>query len=347
MLNTLTYLKDPDTIKPIFWDGETESIKVIDQRLLPNEYKIIEIKTVQEMTDAIKNMTVRGAPLIGISAAFGMVLAAKNKTDFCEADKLLRESRPTAVNLMWALDEMQALLKTCELDDIKTIYKKFLTKALWILEDDIQRCLLMSELAANYIQNLFSQKISQKQKLKIITHCNAGALATGGYGTALGVIRTLADRDLVEMVFVDETRPRQQGARLTAWELAHDKIPATLITDNMAAHIMQDHAVDFIVTGADRIAANGDAANKIGTYGLAIVAKYHQVPFFIAAPESTIDKALADGKLIPIEERCHTEVTIINDNYCTVESGINICNPAFDVTPRELITEIFTEKGRF
>lgn len=336
------YLSNPHTIKPLIWNESKELVEVIDQRLLPTEFKIIEITSSQEMAFAIKDMIIRGAPLIGVGAAFGMALAAKNGEDFCEADKLLRSTRPTAVNLHWALDQIQEVLKSCELDDRTTIYKKILAKAKWILEDDIERCFRMSKHAAEYIK-----KRIKKSKLKIITHCNAGALATGGYGTALGVIRTLAAENLIEMVYVDETRPRQQGARLTAWELAHDGIPATLVTDNMAAHIMKVHDVDCVIVGSDRITANGDAANKIGTYGLAIIAKHHNVPFFVIAPESTVDHSLSHGDLIPIEERHHEEVSHINGKSCTAAKGVGFFNPGFDVTPYQLIEKIFTENGEF
>ncbi len=355
------YLACPNTIKPLIWNDSKELVEVIDQRLLPAEFKIIEITSSQEMAHAIKDMIIRGAPLIGIGAAFGMALAAKNGEDFCEADKLLRSTRPTAVNLHWALDQIQEVLKSCELDNRQMIYKKILAKAKWILEDDIERCFRMSEHAAEYIKTFIARNgqspslrgdegdeaIHTTKKLKIITHCNAGALATGGYGTALGVIRTLAAENLIEMVYVDETRPRQQGARLTAWELAHDGIPATLVTDNMAAHIMKVHDVDCVIVGSDRITANGDAANKIGTYGLAIIAKHHTVPFFVIAPESTVDHGLSHGDLIPIEERHHEEVSHINGQSCTASKGVDFFNPGFDVTPHELIEKIFTENGAF
>ena len=378
------YLSNPTTIKPLTWNEDKELVEVIDQRLLPAEFKIIEITSSEEMAFAIKDMIIRGAPLIGVGAAFGMALAAKSGEDFCEADKLLRGTRPTAVNLHWALDQIQEVLKSCELDDRETIYKKILAKAKWILEDDIERCFRMSEHAANYIkENIFNRLLEKlpdarlarnvkaeltpssmmtshdernaadgtlqlvARKLKIITHCNAGALATGGYGTALGVIRTLAAENLIEIVYVDETRPRQQGARLTAWELAHDGIPATLVTDNMAAHIMKVHDVDCVIVGSDRITANGDAANKIGTYGLAIIAKHHNVPFFVIAPESTVDRSLSHGDLIPIEERHHEEVSHINGKSCTAAKGVGFFNPGFDVTPHELIEKIFTENGAF
>ncbi len=369
-----------DELRPLIWDDDKACAKLIDQRILPYELTLVEISSVEAMGAAIKDMVLRGAPLIGIAAAYGMALAARAGFDLCEADKLLRSTRPTAVNLMWALDQVQAVIQSCTLDSRETIYQKILAKAHWILEDDIARCKTMSSVGAEYIKTRFNS-IDRKsvvsdcqmqgtrsteepkftvvneamrcerntavgnQRLRILTHCNAGALATGGYGTALGVIRTLAAEGLVEMVYADETRPRQQGARLTAWELAYDGIPVTLNTDNMAAHLMKQGLIDLVITGADRITANGDVANKIGTYGLAILAKYHDIPFYVAAPESTIDRSLAHGDQIIIEERDSSEVSHINGESCTAAQGVCFVNPGFDVTPRELIEAIFTEQG--
>lgn len=361
-------------LQPIKWNFEKELIEIIDQRLLPYEFKYIEINTLEEMANAIRDMAVRGAPLIGISAAFGMVLGFKEfwsllQNDvsrsmlmeaFKKADQILRSTRPTAVNLMWALDQMKSEYENWvhKLDlarfskkDLGDLYKKLLDKAIWVLEDDISRCKTLSEKAADYISKKFPNK-----KLRVMTHCNAGALATGGYGTALGLIRSLHSRGLIEMVYSDETRPRQQGSRLTVWELAYEKIPVTMNTDNMAGYLMQQGLVDLVVTGADRIAANGDSANKIGTYSLAILAKYHGVPFYIAAPESTIDRSIPDGSHIPIEIRDFKELSHINGKACTYiteESSsdsnhnfgeVNFVNPGFDVVPASLIEKIFTEK---
>ncbi len=335
-------------LRPLFWDDTNESVKLIDQRLLPYELQLVEITNVEDMANAIKDMVLRGAPLIGIAAAYGMALAAKQGYDLRAADILLRSTRPTAVNLMWALDLVKDLIS----------YEEILVKAHWILEDDIARCKAMSKVGAEYIKkhhcstpSLRATKgsvaisLAQTRPLRILTHCNAGALATGGYGTALGVIRTLHAEGLVEMVYADETRPRQQGARLTVWELVEDNIPVTLNTDNMAAHLMKQGLIDLVITGADRITANGDAANKIGTYGLAILAKYHNIPFYIAAPESTIDRSLSSGDEIIIEERDSSEVSHINGLTCTAASGTCFVNPGFDVTPNELIEAIFTEEG--
>ena len=313
---------------------------LLDQRLLPYEFKYVEISSYEEMAIAIKDMVVRGAPAIGIAAAFGMALAAKKNEDLKNADEALRKTRPTAVNLMWALDEIE---KT------DGSFSEILKKAEWILEDDISRCKRMGEVGAQYIKNKFPNK-----KLKVMTHCNAGALATGGYGTALGVIRSLHKEGLVEMVYADETRPRQQGARLTVWELAYDNIPVTLNTDNMAAHLMKEGLIDLVIVGSDRVAANGDAANKIGTYQLAISANYHHIPFYVAVPHSTVDMTLITGDEIPIEERDSKEVSHINNQTCTATEDlnqdlgkVNFVNPAFDVTPNALIEAIFTEDGLF
>ena len=337
-------------LRPLKWNSETASIMVIDQRLLPHELKWVEVSNAQEMAFAIKDMIIRGAPLIGIGAAYGMAMAARDKMDLDDADKLLRSTRPTAVNLMWALDECKKVIheyglsrNTCGEFDHAALFRKLLEKAAWILEDDVARCKQMSKVGADYIKN----KFGTDKKFRILTHCNAGALATGGYGTALGVIRELDKEGLVEMVYSDETRPRQQGSKLTAWELAHDNIPVTMISDNMAAHTMKQGLIDLVVVGSDRITANGDAANKIGTYQVAIVAQHHKVPFFVAAPHSTIDMNLASGDLIPIEERDPAELHTINEKLVTADQGVEFYNPGFDVTPNEMIEAIFTEQGLF
>ncbi|MCE2928327.1 MAG: S-methyl-5-thioribose-1-phosphate isomerase [Candidatus Caenarcaniphilales bacterium] len=329
-------------LEAISWDEDKEIVRLLDQRDLPYKETWIEIDNYHDLAKAIKDMVLRGAPLIGISAAYGMALAAKKNEDFCVADQALRETRPTAVNLMWALDQIQAVIQGSSLDDNKTIYQKILTKAKAIHQEDLEACKKMSEIGAEYIKEK-----TGKKKLRIMTHCNAGALATGGYGTALGVIRKLHEEDLVEMVYSNETRPRQQGSRLTAWELAYEGIPVTMLSDNMAAHCMKHKMIDLVIVGADRITANGDAANKIGTYQVAIVAKHHDVPFFVAAPESTIDRSLASGDLIPIEQRNVSELHTINGDLVTASSGVDFFNPGFDVTPNELIEAIFTEKGIF
>lgn len=371
-----------NTLEPIRWNKEKQLVEVIEQRLLPYELKWVEIKTVKEAAVAIKDMVVRGAPLIGITAAYGMAFAAREAMDLNEADKLLRSTRPTAVNLMWALDQIwvkiSQLLRysdpsqssltqksTPVVQDLKALYLKnfdasspvfsndlfvgILEKAHFIHKDDIERCKKMSQLGADYILEKFRIAAGGgfRRGLFVMTHCNAGALATGGYGTALGVIRKLHELGCIEMVYSNETRPRQQGSRLTAWELAHDNIPVTMLADTMAAHLMKQGKIDLVITGADRITANGDAANKIGTYQVAIAAQYHQIPFFVAAPHSTIDMSLSSGDLIEIEQRPADEVSHINGKTCTAAQGVSVENPAFDVTPNALIEAIFTEQGLF
>lgn len=330
------------SLSPIQWIDETSTVKIIDQRLLPYELKWIEISNTQEMACAITNMALRGAPLIGIAAAYGMVLATKENLDLNQADQILRSTRPTAVNLMWALDEIQSVINNFANNEKSFLMSELLKKAKSIHAEDYLSCKKMSEIAADYIKNKFGRK-----KFRIMTHCNAGALATGGYGTALGLIRELFSEDLVEMVYSNETRPRQQGSRLTAWELAYEGIPVTMLSDNMAAHCMKQGMIDFVIVGADRITANGDAANKIGTYQVAIVANFHNIPFYVIAPESTIDRTLASGDLIPIEERDSAELHTINDQLVTASAGVDFFNPGFDVTPNALIEAIFTEKGLY
>ncbi len=329
-------------IRPIEWvDGYS---RMVDQTVIPYEYKFINITTGDDMFNAIRNMIVRGAPAIGIAGAHGIVLYAqelKNKyRDINEFKNVLIEkadymatSRPTAVNLMWACAEQKKVINNSN-SDIDGLVNELTEKAIEIEKDDIERCKKIGEYGADVVP----------KGATILTHCNAGALATGGYGTALGVVRSAYARDNSIQVFADETRPRQQGARLTTFELAMDGIPVTLITDGMCSYFMSKGMIDMVVVGADRIAANGDAANKIGTYTVAIAAKYHNIPFYVAAPLSTIDTSIATGKEIPIEERSHEEVTHINGKRICAE-GVNIINPGFDVTPNELITGIITEKG--
>lgn len=319
------------TIKPIEWTGD--SVRLIDQTKLPYEYATVDINTYQEMAAAIKDMIVRGAPAIGISGAFGVALGARETKDIlklAEIGEHLKATRPTAVNLMWAVDKQIEYAKTLN----SNIAENLLENAINILNDDIDRCKKIGDYGAQVVP----------KGATILTHCNAGALATGGYGTALGVIRSAYAKDNTIKVFADETRPRQQGARLTAWELVNEGIPTTLITDGMCGYFMKKGMIDFVVVGADRITANGDAANKIGTYTVAIAANAHNIPFYVAAPWSTIDMSLASGELIEIEERDRSEVTHINgDLVCP--AGVNIINPGFDVTPAEYITGIITETG--
>ena len=329
-------------IRPIYWDNGKS--KMIDQTVIPYEYKYIEISSGDKMFNAIRNMIVRGAPAIGIAGAQGIVLYAqegKDKFDNIESFKTwlldrtdyMATSRPTAVNLMWACEEQRKVIKN-SLSDIDGLIKELTDKAIEIEEDDINRCKTMGDYGAEVVP----------KGATILTHCNAGALATGGYGTALGVVRSAFAKDNTIKVFADETRPRQQGARLTTFELAMDGIPVTLITDGMCSYFMKKGMIDMVVVGADRIAANGDTANKIGTYTVAIAAKYHNIPFYVAAPLSTIDTSIATGAEIPIEERSREEVTHINGKIICSDK-VNVINPGFDVTPNELITGIITEKG--
>ena len=297
------------------------------------------------MAKAIKTMIVRGAPAIGVAAAYGMYLGA-TEIDTQDSHKFLqhlekvadslRQTRPTAVNLFWAISRM---LRTAyeETGSVKAIKDTLLQTAQDIQTEDLATCKAIGDRGVEVLP-------SNPEKLRILTHCNAGALATAGYGTALGVIRSAWRENRLERVYADETRPRLQGAKLTAWECVQDNIPVTIITDSMAAHCMQQKMIDVVVVGADRIAANGDAANKIGTYSVAIAAKAHQIPFYVAAPFSTIDFNLDHGSLIPIEQRDATEVFEINDSSICAK-GAEFYTPAFDVTPAELIAGIITEKG--
>jgi methylthioribose-1-phosphate isomerase len=300
-------------VEPIRWKGDR--LELLDQRLLPDKTKYVVCRTAEEVAQSIRDMVVRGAPAIGCAAAFGVVLG-KGKP---KAYEMLAQSRPTAVNLFWALERMK---KAQDLEK----------EALAIYDED---------LAANReIGRIGAQLIAERSR--VMTHCNTGALATAGYGTALGVIRASKDKHI--SVIANETRPYLQGARLTAWELVQEGIPCTLITDSMAGHLMSQGDVDVVVVGADRIAANGDVVNKIGTYALAVLAKRHNIPFYVAAPLSTFDPKIPDGSHIPIEERPADEVTGYRGTRWAPE-GVSVRNPAFDVTPAELVTGIVTEKG--
>lgn len=329
-------------MKPIMW--QKGCLKLLDQTKLPLEEKIIECSSYQDVADAINNMTVRGAPAIGATAAFGIVLGAReisendDKNRWLEGLKKigyeLKQTRPTAVNLAWSVERM---LKKAE-DNIQLAIPRLQD----ILEDEAYK-IAREDIENNYAIGRFGNELVP-EGANILTHCNAGALATVGYGTALGVIRAAHSSGKKVHVFVDETRPFLQGARLTAWELDKESVPFTLITDNMAGYIMSKGMVDLIVVGADRIAANGDTANKIGTYSLAVLAKEHHIPMYIAAPLSTIDMSLTSGEEIPIEERKADEVLFITGKRIAPE-GAQVFNPAFDVTPNRLITAIITDKG--
>lgn len=329
-------------IKTIEW---TDNIsRMIDQRILPYEFKTVDVKTADEMYTAIKDMIVRGAPAIGIAGAHGVSLAAielskkiNEKSVFLnelqKKAEYLKSSRPTAVNLMWGVDKQMKLARSIS-GSISDIAESLKENGIKLENEDIEINKKMGDFGAEVVP----------KGAAILTHCNAGALATVGYGTALGVIRSAYAKDPTIKVFADETRPRQQGARLTTWELTQDGIPTTLITDGMCSYFMSKGMIDMVVVGADRIAANGDTANKIGTFTVAIAAKYHNIPFYIAAPLSTIDISIQSGREIPIEERSHEEVTHINGDWICAKD-VNIINPGFDVTPNELITGIITEKG--
>ncbi|NES99666.1 MAG: S-methyl-5-thioribose-1-phosphate isomerase [Sphaerospermopsis sp. SIO1G1] len=330
---------------PVVW--KNNSVVLIDQTRLPGEFAVVEIHRSADMAEAIRTMIVRGAPAIGVAAAYGMYLGAReieteDRTEFLnrleKVAQLLRSTRPTAVNLFWAIGRM---MKTAyeTLGTIPEIQQILLETAQTINAEDIQTCQQIGDHGLSVLPKTL-------EKLIILTHCNAGALATAGYGTALGVIRSAWKAGRLTRVFADETRPRLQGAKLTAWECVQEGIPVTVITDNMAAHCMQQGLIDAVVVGADRIAANGDTANKIGTYSLAIVAKAHNVPFFVAAPISTIDFSLAQGSQIPIEERHPSEIYQIGETVIT-PTGVEYYNPAFDITPANLITAIITENGAF
>lgn len=317
---------------------EKEKLYILDQRKLPSEETYIITEDYLEVCHAIKTLAVRGAPAIGIAAAYGIYLALKSieKVDFSaeliEAGEVIKSSRPTAVNLSWAVDKLLLLIKS--ISDKKQAERILLKAAHDILQEDIEMNIKMGDFGSSLIG----------ENANILTHCNAGSLATGGYGTALGVIRSASRDGKVKMVYADETRPLLQGSRLTVYELMKDKIPVTLITDSMAAYHMQQGLIDCIITGADRIVANGDSANKIGTYNLGILAKYHNIPLYIAAPYSTFDFDLKNGSEINIENRDPEEVRQFAGNYSAPKDCL-VSNPAFDVTPAELITAIITERG--
>lgn len=330
-------------IYPVIW--QDDRVILIDQTLLPEKYTVVPISSATAMAEAIKTMIVRGAPAIGVAAAYGMYLGAREITtsdreqflkELETIATMLRQTRPTAVNLFWAISRMLDTAQNTP-GSVTEVRKILLTTAQAIQADDLRTCQLIGD------HGLAALPLSP-EKLNILTHCNAGALATAGYGTALGVVRSAWTADRLARVYADETRPRLQGAKLTTWECVQEGIPVTLITDNMAAHCMQRGMIDAVVVGADRIAANGDAANKIGTYSVALVAKAHKIPFFVAAPLSTVDFAIATGAEIPIEERDPQEVSQIGSTVIC-PTAVEFYNPAFDVTPAALITAIVTEYG--
>ena len=332
-------------VYPVIWNEDL--VLLIDQTRLPSEYTFVEISRCEDMAEAIKTMIVRGAPAIGVAAAYGMYLGAREiqtqdreefLVQFEQVAQLLRSTRPTAVNLFWAIARM---LRTAyeTIGSVEQLKQILLNTAQTINAEDLQTCQAIGDHGLEVLP-------TNPDKLSILSHCNAGALATAGYGTALGVVRSAWREQRLGRVYADETRPRLQGAKLTAWECVQEGIPVTLITDSMAAHCMQRGLIHAVVVGADRIAANGDTANKIGTYSLALVAKAHNIPFFVAAPLSTVDFELAGGSQIPIEERDPAEIYAVGDTIITPD-GVEFYNPAFDVTPAELISAIITEHGAF
>ncbi len=320
----------PQTIE---WLAEKKVLRLLDQRSVPNEVKFRDCYSMEDVASSIEDMTVRGAPAIGVAAAYGVAVAAEGGADaVLAAIERLSKTRPTAVNLYWSLKRMSAVFECCRKND--NFASVLEAEAVKIHADDIQ----INKKLAFYGQGLLPSKGT------VITHCNAGALATAGYGTALGVFRAAAENGKKLKIYADETRPRLQGARLTAFELYEDGFDVTVICDSMSAFLMSKEKIDAVITGADRIAANGDTANKIGTYGLAVAAKRHNVPFYIAAPASTIDIGCKTGDDIPIEERDPDEIRQINRELI-FPSAIPVWNPAFDVTPAELISGIITELG--
>ena len=327
------------SFRTIEWTGD--SLLLLDQRALPGKESVLRYSNASGVAEAIRTMVVRGAPAIGVTAAFGLVLAVSYarggkrpwREAFDAAAEELGGTRPTAVNLFWAIERMRRAASTLP-DDPEEARRRLEREAVAIYEEDLSANREMGGHGARLLPDGAS----------VLTHCNAGALATAGYGTALGVIRTAVAAGKRIHVYVDETRPFLQGARLTAWELMKDRIPCTLITDNMAAKLLGDGKIQAAIVGADRIARNGDVANKIGTYGVAVLCRAHKVPFYVAAPCSTIDPGVRTGKGIPIEERDAGEVTHLAGKRIAPD-GVRVYNPAFDVTPARYVTAIVTEKG--
>src|SRR5580693_2003784 len=307
---------------------------MIDQTRLPLEEKYVACRSYEEMATAIRDMIIRGAPAIGVAAAMGVALGVLQGAEFETVCETLAKTRPTAVNLFWAIDRMKRLYASLDGQPRDVICRRMVEEARIVREEDIAIC---RAIGRNGVELVPGGKT-------VLTHCNAGALATAGYGTALGVIRSAIEAGKQIDVFADETRPFLQGARLTVWELQQDGIETTLITDNMAGHFLKSGRIGCVVVGADRIAANGDVANKVGTYSVAVLAKENGVPFFVAAPISTLDLTLASGDLIPIERRPDAEVTHLFGNSVAPE-GTQVENPAFDVTPNRYVTAIITERG--
>ena len=333
--------KQKQSVETLRWrEGQLE---MIDQRVLPMHFEYLAYTNAKEVAEGIRSMVVRGAPAIGCAAAYGVALEALalqyQATDaFNQAMEqgfeVLAQSRPTAVNLFWALQRMRTCWEKTSSAPSPQIAAVLLEEAHEVSREDVRINRAMGAFGASLLSN----------GARVLTHCNAGALATAGHGTALGVFRSAVEAGKKISVIADETRPFLQGARLTAWEMVQENIPVTLITDNMSGHLMQHGEIDAVVVGTDRVAANGDVANKIGTYMVAVLAKRHGIPFYVACPLSTIDLSIAQGKDIPIEERSSDEVLGFRD-YRWAPEGVSVRNPAFDVTPAELVTALITEKG--
>jgi methylthioribose-1-phosphate isomerase len=326
-------------IRTIEWTDE--GVVMIDQRLLPTEEVYNVYTTVEEVADAIVTMVIRGAPAIGVAAAMGIALGVKNLTSKEDIDgqfeaiaKTIHDTRPTAQNLFWAIERMRKVFQSSRHESLAVIQEALKSEAVRMHHEDIE---------INRRMGAFGQQLLESDST-VLTHCNAGALATAGYGTALGVFRAAVENGKKLHVFADETRPFLQGARLTAWEMMKEDIPCTLITDNMAGYFMKEGRIQAVVVGSDRIAANGDIANKIGTYTVAVLAKEHGIPFYVAAPLSTIDRDCPDGSHIPIEQRDIREVTEIK-GHRMAPVNVGVANPAFDVTPNHLVAAIITEAG--
>ena len=329
-----------ENIETLRWNKDR--FEMIDQRILPAKFEYISYTTANQVADGIRDMVVRGAPAIGCAAAYGVALAALNLQDkssgefvkgMDEAFEVLAQSRPTAINLFWAIDRMRKKMNESQ-GLSKEVANSLLNEAHEIKREDIEINRAMGKNGAKLLND----------GARVLTHCNAGALATAGHGTALGVFRSAVEAGKKISVIADETRPFLQGARLTAWEMVQENIPVTLISDNMSGHLMSHGEVDAIVVGTDRVAGNGDVANKIGTYMVAVLAQRHNIPFYVACPLSTIDRSINSGKDIPIEERPENEVTGYRDCQWAAK-GVKVRNPAFDVTPAELVTGLITEKG--
>jgi methylthioribose-1-phosphate isomerase len=319
-------------VETIEWTSD--GVVMIDQRLLPRQQVFVTCRTYQEVAEAIKTMVIRGAPAIGVAAAMGVALGVQQDADFETVCETLAATRPTAVNLFWAIDRMRRLRASLGARTHQELVRRMTEEAQQVRQEDIALCMAIGRHGAALVPD----------GKTVLTHCNAGALATAGYGTALGVIRAAVAAGKKIDVFADETRPFLQGARLTAWELQQDCIPTTLITDNMAGHFLRSGRIGCVVVGADRIASNGDVANKIGTYSVAVLAKENGVPFYVAAPVSTFDLTLASGDQIPIEQRPSSEVTHMFGVPVAPEN-IPVENPAFDVTPARYVTAIICEHG--